>query len=394
MDKQNYLESLPPDVFEQIIKSGEIGKDDVLRFCSTSKTIKKRCEANYQHLYKVVLKTVYGIDWKDVARFGYKPRTFLQLFKFDYMQDIFINKITRGYNFLVPDKVIEAFAKSLKVEVTKLISLQIFKDIIRYHINCIINGNHIVPALSPVFEWEKDVSVTSDKIPIIWHSTSTILEEPVKPIFPPNKNGNYTVTVHGDVKEIKDKVGLKLFDPNGQNRYLTRQEAQKEANAIRLYLVEKEKYDEQKGIEQNNYVILGIMIHPDDLDELKRELYIKTFVLDVEGDKYNPQNHEVCNYSQPHLYTDKDEFNIFKFKVVDPQPKQKGYVFGTSNYGDLSLDFYTTKEQINDFIEGLLQYVPNRRTLANFIRSGKTCQTYDEDYPSSNMMYFFEVTLP
>lgn len=391
MSNLSYLESLPPDVFEQIIKSGEIGKDDVLRFCSTSKIIKKRCEANNHHLYKVVLKTVYGIDWKDVEHFRYKPRTFLQLFKFDYIQAI--NKISRGDNFLVPDKVIEAFAKSLNVEVTKLLSLQIFKDIVRYHINCVINGNQIIPTLTEAFEWEKDVSVTSDKIPIIWHSTSTVLEEPVRPIFPPNKHGNYTVTVYGDVKEIRNKVGLKLFDPNGQNRYPTRQEAEKEASAIRLYLAETKKYEEQKGSKLNNYVILGIMIHPDDFNKLKDELNTKTFVLDIEVDKYNPDS---CNYNQPHLYTDKDKFNHFRFKVINPQPKQKGYVLGVSDYGELVLDFYTTKKQINNFIdEGHHKYEgPNHRTLASFVRSGKICQSYDEDNPSRFMMYLFEVTLP
>jgi len=400
-----YLENLPLDVFIHLVDTGGIENVDLIRLCSTSSKIRTKCEARNQEVYRKAIFRTYGI--KDLR--GYRPKTFLMLFKFSISSKVgYLDRYRRTnqdkLGFLIPDKVIEIFANSLNVTVDRLLKSEIFTEIINQHrtISFYSTDNIIDPNSLDINKgynsyervpWVPGESVNDGEIPIIWSSDNDKNEDIEKPEYygpEPGGHGNFTIDYSGDIVEIKDKLGrTKNHIDRNNTRYPTRQAAEDDARKRKEYIELDKRYRAQFN-KFTEYVIVGIILLNGQLEKLKNELNTREFKFFVTKDNCIPS--KVIPFETPV----EDDYNntVVNFTVLNPKTKQKGLVFGSSGkYGSNSsyFVFYNDKEEliINKRNNRIIFDESDVRKAMEMLEYGIHCQEY---YGTSYIL--FEVELP
>lgn len=404
-NNQTYLENLPVDVFIHLVETGGIENEDLIRLCATSKKVRTKCEARNQEAYRRAIYRTYGI--KDLR--GYKPKNFLMLFKFSISSKVkYLDSYRRNnqdiLGFLIPDKVIVSFANSLNVTVDRLLKSEIFIEIINQHrsISFYSTDNVIDPNSLDInkgynsyerITWVPGESINDGEIPIIWSSDNDKNEDIEKPEYfepKPGGHGNFTIDYSGDIVEIKDKLGrIKKHIDRNSARYPTRQAAEDDARKRKEYIELDKQYRAQLN-KFTEYVIVGIILLNGQLEKLTDELNTREFRFFVTKDNCIPS--EVIPFETPVGY----DYNntVVNFKVLNPKPKQKGLVFGTSGrYGsDIGyFVFYNNKEELieNKRNNHIIFDKSDVEKATEMLEKGIHCEEY---YGTSYIL--FEVELP
>lgn len=175
------IADLPVDVIQHMLEVGELSGKDVLHLCKTDARILDKCLRQQQRIYRTILRIDYGIT----AYGDRTPEELLQDIQHDMYSDIVTNAISTPAFFrlragvrslldakiIVPNYVIEAFAKHLGMSVNKLLLCDYFTGIIAKM------SALYMPQNSPIFESLYDLSrekkyyigdnQINDNIPII-----------------------------------------------------------------------------------------------------------------------------------------------------------------------------------------------------------------------------------
>jgi len=155
----SYLESLPHDIFVQLLTSTDISANDLIALCRSSSEIKNKCHHKNDELYKKFLKNRLNIN-----ELYFEPFITLKyiasgtdlwdnnFLKTDYMSNNPISRSLPGYkagntDLIIPNFVIIAFVNELSKEFNvsiESILKEINNDIIYNHMGTFFtysNGN-------------------------------------------------------------------------------------------------------------------------------------------------------------------------------------------------------------------------------------------------------------
>lgn len=256
----------------------------------------------------------------------------------------------RKLNFIIPDQIIEDFAKELGVTFEILFGTKVFHEILKQHIaSDFVDRNHIEIYMND----GQDISLDADlpysvgDISIIWEKDiehcDVEFSEPELKRSKPGGYGNYIVNRNGKIIQIKDKLGIFTKDYSeishiwrcSAHRYPCVQDALDESNRIKTYNFELQNFKEMENKDKTaTYVILGIIIVSDQLQRLKRELQERRYVLRL-NDKDDttefyqlPRNSKDVNDQIKKLQIAHEGEIIIIFTSI---PNTKGYLIGDVN---------------------------------------------------------------
>jgi len=140
MERESYLTTLPHDVFAQLVKNGTLSADDLLNTCASSSELEEFCSRRNQKIYNDFLERYYVRPSLN-PRLSHKEQ--VKRLKYSYFNqivgdyrmnnNIYIDNEIVYTTFVIPDFIIELFAKSIDIPLEKLLKCEAFINVILKH---------------------------------------------------------------------------------------------------------------------------------------------------------------------------------------------------------------------------------------------------------------------
>lgn len=150
MKRESYLTTLPHDVFAQLVKNGTLSADDLLNTCASSSELEEFCSRRNQKIYNDFLERHYVRPSLN-PRLSHKEQ--VKRLKYSYFNQIVgdyrmnnnieIDNEIVYTTFVIPDFIIELFAKSIDIPLEKLLKCKAFIDVIlKHYLKIVLDENN------------------------------------------------------------------------------------------------------------------------------------------------------------------------------------------------------------------------------------------------------------
>lgn len=117
-DDVSYLESMPYDIFERSVLSGNLSLRDILSLCNSNDNIRKKCNQNNQALFQALLYKDYGISMRKIETEKTPKQLYEELIQqqniIDFLNMYYPNDFVQLLYYWIKysDEIIEIFENS------------------------------------------------------------------------------------------------------------------------------------------------------------------------------------------------------------------------------------------------------------------------------------------